>query len=65
MDENEWIGFNEFTMRVSGSVTPGALRQIIFYKDKNGASHFIRRIGAKIYLSIKKYDEWIDKEGKV
>ena len=41
-----------------------ALRSIVFNEKYNGAKHFIRRIGRRVYIDEKKYFEWADSHPK-
>ena len=59
-ESSEWVGYEEFVMR-NGKVVPrGTFRKIIYAREKNGASSFVRKVGKRLLLSQKKFEEWVD-----
>ena len=40
--------------------TVGALRQLIFYKDKNGFNRVIRIVGKRIYIKVSEFFKWVE-----
>jgi len=45
--------------------TVGALRQLIFFKDKNGIGKALRRIGGRIYIIESAFFKWVEETNKV
>ena len=42
-----------------------ALRQIIFFKKKNGFEKVLRKIGGRLYICKKDYLEWVESNCRV
>lgn len=59
-NEQEWITFKQFTKKNTLLFSEGALRRILLSRKENGATHFVRKVGKKLFLSQKKFNEWLD-----
>lgn len=40
--------------------TVGALRQLIFYKDKNGFNKVVRIVGKRLYIKVSEFFKWVE-----
>lgn len=63
--KDDWLKMENFHEIVKETMTVGMIRNAILNRGKNGAAHFYRKIGKRIYLSPSRFYEWIDKEGKM
>lgn len=45
--------------------TVGAIRQLIFFKDKNGIGKALRRIGGRIYIVESEFFNWVEETNKI
>lgn len=61
----EWISLKVFAKKNTGTFSEGAIRWIIYKHDKEKVElPFLRRIGKKIVISQKKFDEWLENKKK-
>ena len=45
--------------------TVKSLRQIIFFKKKNGFAKVLRKIGGRLYIVENEFFKWVEETGKV
>ena len=54
---SQWNKYHDFP-------TVGALRNLIFFADKNGIDKCIRKIGGRLYIEESAFFEWVDERSK-
>lgn len=59
-DTQKYFSVKQFCER--HNVSSGSARHLIFFKNENGFSACIRKVGKKIYISEPEYLNWM--EGK-
>ena len=42
----------------------GALRQLIFHKDKYGFHNITKKVGNRLYISITAFNKWVEEQNK-
>lgn len=50
---SQWNRYHDFP-------TVGALRNLIFFSDKNGIDKCVRKIGGRLYIEESAFFEWVD-----
>lgn len=45
--------------------TVQSLRQLIFFKKKNGFAKVLRKIGGRLYIVENEFFKWVEETGKV
>lgn len=62
--QNDWVKFAEFAPKIAHIMTERSLRDTVNKRKTNGASHFCKSPSGFLYLSLSRFYEWIEKEGK-
>ena len=55
---SKWNEYHDFP-------TVGALRNLIFYADKNGINQCLRKIGGRLYIEESEFFNWVDEENEL
>lgn len=59
----DYLFLNQFSEATG--ISKGQINWIIFNRKRNGADHFLRRLGRKRWMaSPARFYEWLEKEGK-
>ena len=54
---SQWNRYHDFP-------TVGALRNLIFFADRNGIDKCVRKIGGRLYIEETAFFEWVEERSK-
>lgn len=43
----------------------GALRQLVFYKDKYNFHNITKKLGNRLYISISAFNKWVEEQNQL
>lgn len=60
---DDWYSLHNFINNVNQQFTENQLRWVLRYRDKNGLSRHVRKLGKSIYISRSGFFEWFEAQG--
>jgi gamma-glutamylcysteine synthetase len=60
--QSRFLTVKEIAKLYKGTFSESSIRYLIFHEKENGLIQHIRRIGRKILIDVKGFEEWINKQ---